>query len=357
MASSLEVLSLLGSDYATKKIPTLDFYKPETREAIDQMMAQLRAETQSLDPSFWTANVYNGWLWTIRSLFEWQSRNVAALPRFMQGDLWPAKTLMTAAGFWTELRHATLLYAKQSFAELGGGPGGCDPRDVPESPKGYIEPNIQAFDRLSYLAKRTAAGLRELGFDELRNLQALDNFVGALGTVRTYTAKQLANEQLKEVVTSHEETDDYGKTCTVHTIDGSSDWEVLRVGIVNQLFASLPVPVEGPVLSNKDKRAALIADVHTGGDSANPTKILYEATGVPNVILVAVNDANGPRLTIGFTYAQYEFTEEYGGKRMTDEDWQKRFYEEGDDPYDAFRYTTPASHPVVPSWFAPLFVR
>ncbi len=356
MASSLEVMALLGSDYAKSKIPTLDFYKAETKEAIDQAMNELMAENATFDRAFWTSNIYNGWLWTIQSLFSWQDENKTALPRFMQSDLWPAKTLMTAAGFWTELRHATLLYAKQSFAELGGGGGECDPRTVPPAPKGYIEPQMQAYDRLSYLAQRTKAGLSELGFDDLRNMPQLNSYVELLEQVKSYTQKQLANTQFNETVTSGEETDDFGTTCTVHNIEPGSDWEEIRLQIVNGLEQSLPVPVEGAVLPAKDKRAALIADVHTGGDSANPTRILYEATGVPHLILVAVKDVNGPRLTVGFTYSQYEFTEAYGGQRLTDEQWQSRFYT-GDDQYNAFEYTPRSSWPAIPSWFEPLFTR
>jgi hypothetical protein len=142
----------------------------------------------------------------------------------------------------------------------------------------------------------------------------------------------------------------------VYAVEEGSDWEILRRGIVDGLEASLPYPVEGAVLPAKDKRSALIADVHTGGDSANPHRILYEATGVPHLILVAVKDVNGPRLTVGFTYSQYEFTEPYGGQRLTDEQWQSRFYT-GDDQYDPFTYTPRSSWPKLPSWFAPLFLR
>lgn len=355
MASSLQVMALLGSDYAKEKIPTLDFYKPETREAIDQAMKELADENAALDDAYWTNNVYNGWLWTIRSLFDWQEANVAKLPRFMQGDLWGAKTLMTGAGFWTELRHATLLYAKQSFAELGGGPPGCDAREIPAPAKGYIEPQIEAYDRLAYLAARTKTGLEGLGFGELRNMRPLSNYIDTLGTVRSYVAKQLGNAQFQEKTSSAVETDDYGETCTVHSIDGESDWETIRLRIVDGLQSSLPEPIEGPVLPVKDKRAAILADVHTGGDGANPTRILYEGTGVPSVMIVAVKDANGPRATIGFAYTQYEFTKEYGGQRMTDEEWQENFYA-NDDTY-VFEYRDDATWPAIPSWFAPLFAK
>ncbi len=356
MASSLEVMTLLGSDYARSQIPTLNFYKPETKEAIDQAMKELTEETAALGDSYWQENIYTGWLWTIQSLFNWEKEQKNSLPRFMQGSLWPAKTLQTAAGFWTELRHATLLYAKQSFAELGGGPPACDPRQIPEPPKGYIEPQLQAYDRLSYLAKRTESILKEQGYSSLRNMFALESYISALDLVQQYTVKELQNQALVEkvkTVTSPDPFDDT-KTCTTYELDGESDWEMLRDGIIAALENALPEPIEGPILPAKDKRAALIADVHTGGDSKNITQILYEGTGVPNVIFVAVKDANGPRLTVGFTYSQYEFTQPYGGQRMTDEDWQKNFYT-GEDPYTPYEYTSLSAWPKVNPWFAPLF--
>ena len=352
MASSLEVMALLGSDYAKSKIPTLDFYKPETSKAIDQAMSELTTKVAALEPAFWQSNIYNGWLWTIQGLFGFEKAHKKELPAYMQSPLWDAKTLMTGAAFWTELRHATILYAKQSFAELGGGPGPCDARKIPPAPKSYIEPQLLAYTRLQYIAERTNAGLKAQGYD-LQNMAQLDAFTALMKSVVAYTQKELSNATLQEKISSHQETDDAGTTCTVYTIDDGSDWEALRIGIVNGLKAALPAPTEGPILLAKDRRAAIIADVHTGGDSGHPAKILYEATGVPNVIIVAIKDINGPRYTIGFTYSQYEMTKLYGGQRMTDEDWQKNFYV-GDDTNAAYDYTPKNTWPAVNAWFAPI---
>jgi len=355
MASALEVMTLLGSDYAKTQIPKLDFYRPETSQAVDQAMRELEAMNSELTEADWKRNLYTAWLWTIKGLFGWQAEHASELPRFMRSVAWEAKTLQTAAAWWTELRHATILYAKQSFAELGAGGPGCDEREVPPPPKAYIEPQAEAYARLRYLAERTAQGLKDQGY-ELRNMVPLDNFIALLETVQMYVDKELANAELQESVTTVEtpDNDRPGETCTTHVVEDGSDWEMLRVRLVDGLKSSIPVSVEGPVLSARDRRAALIADVHTGGDSNYTTRILYEATGVPYVIFTAVSDANGPRITVGFISSQYEFTEGYGGQRKTDDDWQKSFYE-GDEPYDAFNYTDKASWPVPNAWYAPLF--
>ena len=43
-------------------------------------------------------------------------------PSFMTNSAWTRKDLNTILGSWTELKHDTLLYAKQVMAEMGGGP-------------------------------------------------------------------------------------------------------------------------------------------------------------------------------------------------------------------------------------------
>ncbi len=355
MASSLEVMGLLGSDYAKSQIPKLDFYKPSNAHAIDKAMKDLAAENATYTDADWMKNLYTGWLWTIKGLFDWQKTNLKSLPPFMQSLAWQAKVLQNASGFWTELRHATILYAKQSFAEKGGGGDGCDDRKVPEPPKGYVEPQLLAYARLSYLAKKTDAGLTEQGY-RLSNQFPLQRFIAMMDTVIEYSQKELADAKLNEKVVSVTNADpsDPAKSCTTNSIDGTSDWENIRKVLTMDLVDSLPVPVEGPVLFAKDKRAAIIADVHTGQDSSYPLHILYEGTGVPYVIFTAVEDANGPRLTVGFTYSHYEFTKEYGGQRMTDEDWQKNFYKPGD-TFDAFNDVAKSLKPAVNYWYKILF--
>jgi len=358
MASSLEVMHLLGSDYARTQIPKLDFYSADNEKAINQALDELKAENAKLTDEDWKKDLYTGWLWVIKGLFAWTKDHKAELPRFMQSAAWDAKTLMTASAFWTQLRHATILYAKQSMAyEMGGREEPCDTRQIPAPPKGYIEPGLQAYARLIYLAERTDKGLREQGYS-LNNFDPLERFIDLMKSVQGYVQKELENTKLSEKIKTETRPDPQheGKSCVEHYIDGESDWENIRTAIVQGLEGSLPRPTEGPILSAKDKRLAITADVHTGGDRTYPLSILYQGVGVPYVIFTAVNDANGPRLTVGFTYSHYEFVKEYGGKRLTDEEWQKNFYK-GDDTYNAFDYTDKSSWPKLNYWYEALFAK
>lgn len=358
MASALEVQSLLGSTYAGTQVDTLPFVTAQNRDAVHQMLGQLATETSALPDAAWQGSTYHLELWGLQGMYQWQDANRAALPAFMRSPAWDAKTLQTGSGAWTELRHATLLYAKQSFAEMGAGwDSPCDPGKLPEPAKGYIEPQPVLYDRMLALAYATDDGLKAQGFTGLRNAAPLTKYATLLGTVRGYTARELRDETLVEKLDTKQvdDPDKPGKKCTVTTVS-SSDWETLRL-LTGRLVEAQPVVVEGDYIQNKDRRAAIVADVHTGGDSTTPpfpkqTRILYEALGVPNVVIALVQDANGPRAVIGFTFRHHEFTEPHGGPRKTDEDWQKGFYEA--DEYDAFKYTDPKTWPAQPSWYAPL---
>ncbi|MEK9130955.1 MAG: DUF3160 domain-containing protein, partial [Patescibacteria group bacterium] len=213
MASALEVMTLLGSDYAKAHIPEMDFYSDANKEAINQALGILAEQQAVLTDEDWQKNIATGWLWTINGLFDWQQKNHDALPQFMQSEAWGAKTLMTANAFWTQLRHAAILYAKQSFAELGGGgPGACDPQLMPAPAKGYIEPAVVAYDRLSFIAKRLSQGLEDQGFS-LSNQERLKNFINVMDLVQGYVVKELGNDALREEIASGERTDDGGVTC------------------------------------------------------------------------------------------------------------------------------------------------
>lgn len=358
-ASVLQVMSILGSPYATSRLADLPFYAPH-KQAIDAKLAELTREARGWDDDYWRSNLYTSSLWTVSGMFDWLEANRGTLPSFMQSPRWNAKTLLTASGFWTELRHTSLLYAKQSFAELGGGGGdSCDPRQVPEPAKSYVEPQAEAYDRLLYTAKRLDAEYKARGF-ELQNQTKLESYLALLELVREYTKLQLENTEFTEqVITEKRQSYDDNAECTEYFIDPrsvvtrgdnayvnpASRWEELRVFIPGHMVQVLPDPIEGPVMQIKDKRAAVVADVHT--DMAGG--VLTEGTGVPRVIFVAVKDANGPRLTVGFTYSQYESIQ---GERLTDEEWQSTFYTDAGD-YE-IRYTPKQTWPDTNLWFREL---
>ena len=92
-------------------------------------------------------------------------------PTFMTNQAWADKNLSTFLGSWTELRHDTILYVKQVYAEMGGGgpPASVDDR-------GYVEPNPYLYAKLAALTKMTKDGLdgRGLLSDKNRDNLSID---------------------------------------------------------------------------------------------------------------------------------------------------------------------------------------
>ena len=134
----------------------------------------------------WTQNLYWSWLYALQPLLEPKG---AQYPAFMQTQAWTRKDLHTALGSWTELKHDTILYAKQAMAEMGGGP-------PPEPPHGWVEPDPEAYARLLALTRMTHDGLESRGLlteNTQNNLARLDDLFTFLLKV---SQQELAGETL-----------------------------------------------------------------------------------------------------------------------------------------------------------------
>jgi hypothetical protein len=213
----------------------------------------------------------------------------------MSFNAWRQKDLNTIIGSWTELKHDTLLYAKQSYAEWGGG---SDDKEDPPAVKGYVEPNIEFFDRLEALVTLVDDSLTNLGLLHKEIGYRSEQFLKQIRFYRDIAVKELANTKI-------------------------SDEEFEKLRISPAYLTGLARVLSGEDQTEKEARSALIADVHT---DALASKVYYEAVGIPQIIFVAVNDTNGTRLAKGLVYSQYEFTQPLAGTRLTDEVWQGYIY-------------------------------
>ncbi|HTY13366.1 MAG TPA: DUF3160 domain-containing protein, partial [Candidatus Omnitrophota bacterium] len=283
---------------------------PESKKVLANRLAALKSQFKDTPVATWTSNLYWSWLYVISALFE-EGNDLTGYPMFMRGHEWGLKDLQCSLGSWTELKHDTLLYAKQSYAELGAGE---NEGPIPAVPKGYVEPNLRFFDRLITLVKITKEGLDARGLLDREFLGREDALLTSLDFFR-----QIATKELKDIKI----TDD--------------EFERLRTEASGMDSIVRPLPDEEQTENNA--RSALIADVHT---DAKKGEVLYEANGIPNYIFVAVKDVNGTRLTKGLVFSYYEFTGPLG-KRMTDEDWKKINY-----PADK------NALPTLPDWAAKL---
>jgi hypothetical protein len=209
----------------------------------------------------------------------------------MRNTAWQDKQLNTALASWSQLRHDTLLYGKQSVVQCGG-----DEADKPFV-KGYVEPNVLFWDRLLKLTQQSRAGLtrRKILSNELKD--KFEEFENMLSMLKRISQKQLANQKLTK--------EEYEE---IRYLGGKLDYLTLSV-----MEGS---PSNWELVSQTDRDMATIADVHTGG-----ARVLEVGVGRAYEILAIVPIEGKLMLTRGATFSYYEFKHP-ASDRLTDEKWQ-----------------------------------
>ena len=285
LPKALDFFAATGSEQA---LSLLDQMGETEYPNYTTQMTKVKGEIAKLGVDSWTQNLYWTWLYALQSITAVKSEQY---PAFMQTQAWSNKDLQTALGSWTELKHDTILYSKQVMAEMGGGPA-----DNP--PKGYVEPNPEAYARLLALAQMTRSGLesRKILSDTTRG--NLDNLIGELTFLEDMAQKELNNQTIS--------SDDYWK------IQYYGGWlEALTIASADTDTAN-----QGRSYL-QDQKSAVVADVATGVG-----RVLEEGVGYPTLIYVVT--PNQPyQIAVGAVYTYYEFTVS-PDKRMTDDEWRNQ---------------------------------
>ena len=280
------------------------------------------------DPSSWTNNIYNAWLAALRALSA--PTTDRKYPEAMRTKAWAMKTLNTQMGSWTELRHDTLLYAKQSYAE----PGLCG------YPAGFVEPRPEFWQSMEVLAETTAAAISSLRLSgtvtipsrdplrpgpvqfDLASIQSAQ--IGFLGNFRARmeTLREMAEEELAQQPFTVAETQ-FLKDIMEDTIGytGIETWN----GWYPQLFYANKLggyyAQQLPSCAHPDRQ---VADVHTDLPDPihnDPGGVIHEAVGNMNLLLIAVDNGLDRMVYAGPVLSHYEF-EVPGVTRLTDTDWE-----------------------------------
>lgn len=286
LPKGLDFFAAMGSDEAYNILDEMG----ETEYAnFDTQMTKVQTEVAALGTDSWTQNLYWSWLYSFQPLIEPKD---ASYPPFMQTLAWTRKDLHTALSSWTELKHDTILYAKQVMAEMGGGG-----RDFP--PHGYVEPNPEAYARLLALAQMTYDGLQARGLLSELMQANLTNLISELQFLKDISERELAGEAITD--------EEY--------------WHILYWGGVLEQFTLAAADTTGDDDRDlSDQKAALVADVATGLDQSGFLSVLEEAIGQPTEIFVVLPDSPW-RIAVGAVFTYYEFTVP-PDQRMTDETWQ-----------------------------------
>jgi len=254
-----------------------------------EQLAKLQDEFAALPEEQWTENLYWNWLHTLRPLLEVKGEGY---PAFMQSVAWSDKDLHTWLGSWTELRHDTILYAKQSYAIVGA----AMPGPEPERPRGYVEPQPEVYARLAALTAQMRAGLGGRGLLNDEMGEKLERMERLLLELKDISEKELRGEALTD-----------------------AEYDMIRfIGGTLESLTTFSAEVEGQITSEADERMALVADVHT---DPNTNKVLEEGVGDAFPIYVVVLVEGRQVVTLGGVFSYYEFKWPIGD-RLTDESWQ-----------------------------------
>jgi hypothetical protein len=280
--NGLDVFSVFGSSRAAFHLQE----ENQTYPDYDSQIQKLREEFGNLTDYDWTQNLY--WLW-LYSLFPLLESPTDGYPGFMLNTAWLDKTLMTALGSWAELRHDTILYAKQSYTYE---------TSIPPTMQSYVEPYPELYARLSSLVHLMKNGLESRGLTIEGFSPKLVQMADIFDRLVELSIKELENKKLNE-----------------------SDLDFIgNVGKNIAEIASFDDPSSEPWINDADNRTAIIADVHT---DPNTGKVLEVGTGNPFVIYAVVQDYNGELyLTRGGTFSYYEFKQAMEN-RLTDEEWHE----------------------------------
>ncbi|HNX29582.1 MAG TPA: DUF3160 domain-containing protein [Syntrophomonadaceae bacterium] len=286
LPKGLDIPAAFGSTAASEILKDLGEYDYEN---YPENMLKMQNFTAGLALSSWTQNLYWNWLYTLKPLTQEKPQGY---PTFMLNQAWQKKELNTFLASWTELKHDTILYAKQVIAEAGGG------GDEEIDDRGYVEPNPYVYARLAALTAMTREGLetRELiSSQDIDNLQKLEEL--ALGL------KTISEKELQGILLTDEE------------------FELIRsYGVQLEHFWLEALRDNGVVSPSQayNNPAALVTDVATDPSGF----VLQEGTGYINQIYAIVPVDGTLRIARGGVYSYYEFT----GKtteRLTDEKWQE----------------------------------
>lgn len=294
----LDVTASLGSEISYDLLKEQgDFEYERYKDNLDELINELSTDEakENLETS-----LYGNWISTLKPLL---SKKGKGYPMFMQNDAWAKKDIECFAGSYTELKHDTVLYAKQVMAEMGGG-------DIPEyDDRGYVQPEPLVYERFKFLADETLGGLKDRGLlssQDEENLKRLSELSKSL--------YDISIKELNDEVLSDEEYDfirEYG-------------------GTLEHFWYDVMSYDTGDEEINTEKyQASLVVDVATDPNG----QVLEMGTGRPCTIYVIVNVDGKVKIAKGSVYSFYQFAWPLED-RLTDTSFRVLMgYEPGNDGY------------------------
>ena len=234
-------------------------------------------------------------------------------PTFMKSEGWKAKELNTYLASWAQLKHDTLLYAKQAGAECGGFEA--------EQPVGYVEPSIEVYSRLNFAIKILKDKISTMNILSERQMGAIDKLEDFNDFLIACSKKELAGEDL-----SQEEID------RINLIGGEVE------DIYLDIYEVDPDDYESYFALDEKDRVTVADLMRTTTNQANvpADKILEVGSGFPRTIYVVYNVNGEMRIGCGAIMTYYEFLSD---DRLDDDQFSKMIspFDENIEPKDQLK--------------------
>lgn len=278
-------------------------------------LGAMRELADSQPAQNWESSLYTLWEGALRELSAGKapagtvsaaaanviSEQGSGLPGVTKTEAWGRRLLNTQLGSWSQLRHDTLLYAKQSYT-VGS---------VCEFPDAYVDPYPAFWAKLLRFAERGSLLVTELGLEDSATIQRAADYFQRFSSI----VSVLHNMSLHQLSGEAHSPEDVAFVNNVVRISGGGSGAPTVDGWFHQLMFH---PEDFHEVDN------IIADVHTdpGGDiPQRGSSVLHVGTGYPRLMIVAVETCAGPRAYAGPVFDYKEHLQP-GLVRLNDEDWQ-----------------------------------
>jgi hypothetical protein len=271
-------------------------------------LEDVRSRIETQEPALWESSLYTFWLSGIAAL---SPASDVHLPPSIAPQPWGRRILSSQLASWAELRHDTILYAKQSYTRA---------YILCSYPDAFLDPYPAVYERLGRFADKGKALIDSLDFGSEAKLRD-----GMVGFFRRFEQTMTRLARIARAQARGEKLDPMDRDF----INGAIVEASARVG--GGCGGPAPRVVHGWYIdlffgTDPLEFSPTIADVHTqptDADGKPVGRVLHVATGQPRLIIVNLGDRDHvhPYLGIVSTFAQL-VTSDF--LRRTDDDWRSQ---------------------------------
>jgi hypothetical protein len=295
LGSGLDVAAVLGSERAVQNLET-EIQKYNYSDSLNS----LTNEFTKLPKEYWESSLYFSWLYVLHPLLA--TIPDEHYPQFMQTLAWQDEKLNTVLSSWAQLRHDSILYAKEPYS-IGIACG---------IPEGYVEPYPEFYRGMQALCLETSRFLQDIHVLSSHWESILSDMANITQILCGISEKELNGTTLTEGEMS------FIRTVAIEETSGVCGVPPKKLGWYPELVQEANIT---------DSSVQCIADVMTSaGDltsESNGPQVLHAATGYVNFVIVVYETPEGNKIAaVGPVFSYYEFPMP-GFQRLSDSEWKQ----------------------------------